>query len=271
MSNHSSAQNTSFFQPDRAPFAQGQHNQFAQFTAAASHGYQPRPQMSATTTTSAVVPRPTDTPSQTNKLFPPPDITVAAYLSQLDKQQYIKPLPPQPFNLEKVKDFKFVTADSLVLETREIYDKVSDTFQWEMCLSESDRCIKFIQEKCAKKRVFLVTSGGLGHIIIPAVHDLPQVYAIYIYCGTMEFHLPLQSKYSKVRVVCSHDDQYLIPQLAVDVAQANIDWGDALVAKGDRATAKEKFEKALTNLEKYAKKPDPTMINEVKTKLEQCK
>ncbi|CAF0777107.1 unnamed protein product [Adineta steineri] len=271
MSNHSSSQNTSFFQPDRVPFSHGQPSQFAQFTAAATQGYQPRPQIPATTTAAALVPRPIDTPPQSNKLYSSMDPAVAAYLSQLDKQQYLKPLPPQPFNLENVKGFKFVTADSLVLETREIYDTVSGTFHWEMCLSDSDRCIKFIREECANKRVFLVTSGGLGHIIIPAVHDLPQVYAIYIYCGTMEFHLPLQSKFSKVRVVCSHDDHYLIPQLAVDVAQANIDWGDALLATGERDKAKKKFEKALTNLEKHAKRPDPTMITQVKTKLEQCK
>ncbi|CAF0718166.1 unnamed protein product [Adineta steineri] len=271
MSNHSSSQNTSFFQPDRVPFSHGQPSQFAQFTAAATQGYQPRPQIPATTTAAALVPRPIDTPPQSNKLFLPPDITVTAYLSQLDKRQYILPLPPQQFNLENVKGLRFASADSLMIEARDIYDEVAGTFQWEMCESQSERCIKFIQEKCANKRVFLVTSGGLGHTIIPAVHDLPQVYAIYIFCGTMEYHLPLQSKFSKVRVVCSHDDYYLIPQLAVDVAQANIDWGDALVAKGDRAKAKEKFEKALTNLEKYAKRPDPIMITQVKTKLEQCK
>ncbi|CAF0734714.1 unnamed protein product [Adineta steineri] len=271
MSNHSSAQNTSFFQPDRVPFSHGQPSQFAQFTAAATQGYQPRPQMSATTTTSAVVPRPTDTPPQTNKLFLPPDITVTDYLSQLDKQQYIKPLPSQPFNLENVKGLKFVTADSLVLETRKIYDDVSGTFKWEACLSDSARCIKFIREECTDKRVFLVSSGGLGNEIVNAVHDLPQVYAIYIFCGTMEYHLPWALKFSKVRIVCSHDDHYLIPQLAVDVAQANIDWGDALLAKGERDKAKKKFDKALVNLEQYAKRPDPIMITQVKTKLEQCK
>ena len=55
--------------------------------------------------------------------------------------------------------------------------------------------------------------------------SLPQVYAIYIYCANVNYHLQWAAGYYKVRVVCNDDDKYLIPQFAVDVAQANIDWG----------------------------------------------
>jgi predicted negative regulator of RcsB-dependent stress response len=79
------------------------------------------------------------------------------------------------------------------------------------------------------------------------------------------------NKYSKIRVVCNDDDRHLLPQLAVDVAQANIDWGNALLQKGNRDKAKEKFERALTNLTEHAKKPDPAMIKQVTNKLAECK
>jgi predicted negative regulator of RcsB-dependent stress response len=55
------------------------------------------------------------------------------------------------------------------------------------------------------------------------------------------------------------------------VAQADMEWGDALVKQGKRDKAKEKYEKALKNLSENAKHPDPLMINKVKGKLEECK
>jgi len=182
-----------------------------------------------------------------------------------------KPLPAQPVDLSTFKGFKFVTLDPLQIETREVYDKISGTFQWEMCESQDDRCISFIREKCVDRRVFIVTSGSLGAKIVPQIHDWPQVYAIYIYCANVKYHEEWSKKYSKVRVVCDNDDLYLLPQFAVDVAQANIDWGNALLKQGTRDKAKEKFQLAYEKLNNYARNHDQAMDVEVKNKLEECK
>jgi len=166
---------------------------------------------------------------------------------------------------------KFVTLDGLQLETREVYDKISGTFQWEMCESQDDRCMKFVREQCANKRVFLISSGSLGRRVVPTIHELPQIYAIYIYCADVPSNLEWSNKYTKVRVVCNDDDKYLLPQLAVDVAQADMEWGDALLKNGKADKAKEKYAKALTNLKEHAKHPDPTMIAKIEGKLNECK
>ncbi|CAF2696908.1 unnamed protein product [Rotaria sp. Silwood2] len=192
--------------------------------------------------------------------------------SSSSDSKLIKPLPPQPIDASTFKGFKFVTLDGLQVETREIYDKISGTFQWEMCESQDDRCINFIRNECANRRVFFVSSGGLGQKVVPEIHDLPQVYAIYIYCANVKFHETWAKKYSKVRVVCDNDDLYLLPQFAVDVAQANIDWGNALLSKQDtRDKAKEKFKLASDKLNNYARNHDPAMDIEVNNKLEECK
>ncbi|CAF2896014.1 unnamed protein product [Rotaria sp. Silwood2] len=184
--------------------------------------------------------------------------------------QYIAYLPPaQPIDLSTFKGFKFVTLDGLVIETRDIDDDVSGTFEWEMCAGQEDRCMQFIQEKCVNKRTFLITSGGLGKNVVPKIHDLPQLYAIYVYCQDIVGHQQWASKFSKVRIVCS-DDRVLHPQLAVDVAQANIDWGDALLNAGKRDEARAKFQKALDNLTKHAKFSDQAFINQVQKKLAEC-
>ncbi|CAF3643515.1 unnamed protein product [Rotaria socialis] len=231
----------------------------AQFTKSTTAGYQPQPQVTASTySQNTQKPTTTTTTTTSNQ--------IATKLSNT-----FQPLAPELIDLKTFKGFKFVTLDGLVIETRDIYDKISGTYQWEMCESQEDRCIDFIRDKCANKRTFFICSGGLGKNIVPKIHELPQVYAIYIYCADVIFHQEWASKFPKIRVVCNDDDKVLLPQLAVDVAQANVDWGNALVKEGNRIAAKGKFEKALTNLTEYAKKPDQNMIHQVIRKLEELK
>jgi len=196
------------------------------------------------------------------------DFAASAYQTA---EKGIQPLSAQPIDLTTFKGLKFLSLDGLQIETREIYDTISGTFQWEMCESQEDRCVSFIRDQCANKRVFFITSGSLGKKVVPSIHDLPQVYAIYVYCANVAFNLEWANKHSKIRVVCDNDDLHLLPQLAVDVAQANMDWGNALLKQGKRDQAKEKFQKAVENLTTYAKNPDPDMIKQAKTKLDECK
>ncbi|UJR31250.1 hypothetical protein I4U23_018752 [Adineta vaga] len=261
-------------QSERMPSNLMSPSQLAQFTNANANGYLPRPQMSATAYATQHVATSNTAPPQTITTTSAPEQLVIAYLKELDGRTSIQPPQAQPIDLEKFKGFKFVTLDGLVVATRDIYDKVSGTFKWEMCESQTERCVKYIQDECANKRVFFITSGSLGRDIVPKMHDLPQVYAIYVYCADLKFHLTWARSYSKVRVICNDDDRYLVPQLAVDVAQANVDWGNAHFQKGNREDAKKKYSKALENLNvdlKSTIKPDQAMINEVKNKLDQCK
>lgn len=186
------------------------------------------------------------------------------------EKKTLTPLPPQPIDLSTFKGFKFVTLDPLQLETREVYDEISGTFQWEMFEGQDERCVKTIRDDFKTKRIFLVSSGSLGEIIVPQIHDLPQVYTIYIYCANVKRHREWSQKFSKVRVVCDNDDLYLLPQFAVDVAQANIDWGNAFLQQGTLDKAKEKFKLASDKLKKYAQNHDQTMDEVLKSKLEEC-
>ncbi|CAF3215411.1 unnamed protein product [Rotaria socialis] len=184
---------------------------------------------------------------------------------------YLKPMLSQPIDTSIFKGFKFVTLDGMLVETRDVYDKISGTYQWEMCENQDERCINLIRDNFANKRVFLITSGGLGQKIVPKIHELAQVYAIYIYCVNVKFHSEWAKEYTKVRVVSDNDDSDLIPQFAVDVAQANIDWGNGFLKQGNREKAKEKFKLASDKLNNYARNHDPAMDVEIKNKLEECK
>jgi hypothetical protein len=273
-------QRMNHLQSEPIPFAVASPHQLAQFSAATAGGYYPRPQTlpatfpsgsSSQPTNTSQPAKPTTTPAATTK--PLSEFAASAYQAAEQGHSGLQPPPPQSIDLATFKGFKFVTLDGFQLETREIYDLISGTFKWEMCESQDDRCMKFVREQCANKRVFLISSGSLGRRVVPAIHDLPQIYAIYIYCADVPSNLEWSKQWKKVRVVCNDDDKYLLPQLAVDVAQANIEWGDALLKANQRDKAKEKYDKAWENLKQYTKDPgpDPVMVNSVKSKLEQCK
>ncbi len=182
-----------------------------------------------------------------------------------------KPLPAQAIDLNTFKGFKFTMLDALQIETREVYDDISGTFQWEIFENQEEQCVNAIRDNFQNRRVFLISSGSLGAKVVPQIHELPQVYAIYIYCANVKYHQEWANKYSKVRIVCDNDDRQLLPQFAVDVAQANIDWANALLKQGTRDRAKEKFQLAYDKLNKHGRNHDPAMDVEIKNKLEECK
>jgi len=279
MSNQSSSQKsegqrTHHLQSESIPFSLQQNYQspnFSQFTAATSAGYNPKPQAKVPTFSSGLGFNTMPTSQQAKPTKPMTEFGASAYAAAEGGSTGLQPPPAQPIDLSTFKGLQYSMVDNLQLETREIYDEVAGTFQWEMFKDQDDRCIKYIRDECVNKRVFLISSGGLGRKVVPAVHDLSQVYAIYIYCADVVSNREWSNKYTKVRVVCNDDDRELLPQLAVDVAQANMEWGDALVKQGQRDKAKPKYQKALDNLNKYTKKSDPTMIKKVQSKLDECK
>ena len=277
-------QRSNHLQSESIPFSIGSASQLAQFSAAAAANYYPKPQGTlgsftkppnppTTTTSQPVVPTTTTTTTSPSPATSKPMSEFHASALQAAQQSAsgLQPPPAQAIDLSTFKGFKFVTLDGCQLETREIYDHISGTFQWEMCESQDDRCKTFIHDECANRRVFLITSGSLGRNIVPTIHNLPQLYCVYVYCADVPFNQEWACKFSKVRVVCNDDDKHLLPQLAVDVAQANIEWGDAFFKDGKRDKAKEKYEKALKNLTEYAKRPDPVMVEKVKGKISECK
>jgi tetratricopeptide (TPR) repeat protein len=66
--------------------------------------------------------------------------------------------------------------------------------------TDTDQCINFISS-IKEENAFMISSGALGRIIIPIIHDKPQVSTIYIYCGDKTKHEKWAKKWSKVKGV----------------------------------------------------------------------
>jgi hypothetical protein len=268
----------SYLQSEPISMSFASPQQLAQLSAAAAGGYFPHPQMKTQSQTHMPAMSSginVHNPNYQSDSIPKTTTNAAAAptspqpISQAGNK--LQPLAPQKIALDTFKGFKFITLDPLQIETRDVYDKISGTFQWDMCESQEDRCIGLIRDDYKNKRIFFVSSGSLGAKIVPQIHELPQVYAIYIYCANVKFHQEWAKQYPKVRIVCDNDDLYLLPLFAVDVAQSNVDWGNAFLEQGARDKAKEKYQLAFDKLNNYARNHDPAMGVEVKNKLEKCK
>ncbi len=61
-----------------------------------------------------------------------------------------------------------------------------------------NQCREYIRYIDFEDRLFLIISGEFGQQLIPEIHQLEQVYSIYIYCLNKEFSQQWSEQYTKV-------------------------------------------------------------------------
>ena len=59
-------------------------------------------------------------------------------------------------------------------------------------------CEQYIHEKSNYDRIFLIVSGRLGQNILPSIHQLRQVFSIYVYCQDKQRNEEWANKFTKV-------------------------------------------------------------------------
>ncbi|CAF2758215.1 unnamed protein product [Rotaria sp. Silwood2] len=71
--------------------------------------------------------------------------------------------------------------------------------------SQSDLGVNFLFENTNKKIVMIV-SGGFGQNTVPAIHDMPQLKSIFIFCHKVAYHEQWAKGYLKVKGVFNKID-----------------------------------------------------------------
>jgi hypothetical protein len=66
--------------------------------------------------------------------------------------------------------------------------------------TDIDQCISFIASVNGEETV-LISSGGLGQKIVPAIHNISQIKAIYIFCDNATHHEKWAKQWPKVKGV----------------------------------------------------------------------
>jgi hypothetical protein len=60
-------------------------------------------------------------------------------------------------------------------------------------------CLQYIRNISRQNRIIIIVSGRLGREIVPRIHRLRQVSAIYVYCMDKEKNEKWASKFPKVK------------------------------------------------------------------------
>ncbi|CAF1161747.1 unnamed protein product [Adineta steineri] len=66
--------------------------------------------------------------------------------------------------------------------------------------TESKQCIEVLN-KVDREQAFVITSGSLGQHLVPEIHDIPQLDAIYIFCGDKSRHEGWTQNWTKIKGV----------------------------------------------------------------------
>jgi tetratricopeptide (TPR) repeat protein len=68
--------------------------------------------------------------------------------------------------------------------------------------TQPDQCIKFLNDLNDEK-AFLITPGYLGQYLVPKIHAMPLLEAIYILCGNAALHEQWTKEWVKIKGVCT--------------------------------------------------------------------
>jgi tetratricopeptide (TPR) repeat protein len=117
-------------------------------------------------------------------------------------------------DLEK---FTLIWLDAAINEsenrtTQNNLRKLSDQFK---PFDNSNECQLHIQSLSIDERVVLIVSGRLGREIVPNIHEIEQIYLIYVYCYNKEANERWAKDYSKIKIVVTTAEE-LVAQIRQD-------------------------------------------------------
>ncbi|CAF4171589.1 unnamed protein product, partial [Adineta steineri] len=104
----------------------------------------------------------------------------------------------------KVQNYLLIWVDASIDETNkdcqntlaQLKNVVNDV---KLC-TESDQCIQVLN-KVDKEQAFVITSGSLGQHMVPEIHGMPQLDAVYIFCGNKSRHEGWAQNWTKIKGV----------------------------------------------------------------------
>ena len=112
--------------------------------------------------------------------------------------------------------------------------------------NDFDECKQWLMQYHRDKRIFFIVSNKFGKQIVPDIHSLSWLIAIYVYCTDRKIHTRWTADYPKVRGVISNTNK-LIQKLSMDVKNSeclqHLDQQDLL--------GKLSFSKAESSHKKY--------------------
>ena len=87
-------------------------------------------------------------------------------------------------------------------DTEHSWDRLRSVVHYITSFTCIDACIRFAQ-KIKREKIFIITSGFLGQDLVPQIHQMAQVEAIYVFTSDPSRHRFWTKMWSKIRGVYS--------------------------------------------------------------------
>ena len=134
------------------------------------------------------------------------------------KAASVVPTSPLDVEIEHLETFIFVWLDPHIDDTEEnrsLRKRLRPYMTFLITFNDLKPCEEWLKTRSNDEQIIFLTSGGLGEKIVPDIHHLLSIIAIYIFCLKPEYHSVWAENYSKVRGVISRSEK-LLRQISTD-------------------------------------------------------
>ena len=80
-----------------------------------------------------------------------------------------------------------------------LYEQLRARISCVRLFNHLETCRLFIEAQPTDQCLVLLLSGAYGEQLVPQIHDLDQVYSIYIFCRNVTYHSVWAKNHSKVQ------------------------------------------------------------------------
>ncbi|CAF4589935.1 unnamed protein product, partial [Rotaria sp. Silwood2] len=119
------------------------------------------------------------------------------------------PISPLETKKQRLETFQFVWLDPNVhtdVGNQATYNTLQQMLTNVSTFNDCNACEQWLKNSCGAEKIILIVSGKFGKTIVPHIHDLASIVAIYIYCLNRTRHEGWARKYAKVRSVVTVTD-----------------------------------------------------------------
>jgi len=119
-----------------------------------------------------------------------------------------------------IENFRLIWLDSNIYEITNndsinTISKLRQIVNTIEIFTDIDECVNFISD-IENENIFLISSGRIGQIMVPVVHQMSQITRIYIFCQNKILHDQWTQQWNKINGVFT-DIKTICKQLKKDV------------------------------------------------------
>lgn len=108
--------------------------------------------------------------------------------------------PPGRKAKESILIWVDANVQSSIADTTDTHDKLR-VFVDEIILVDTPvKCIEMLNE-LDQSKCYVITSGAFGKNLVPQIHSIPHLEAIFVFCGNTTFHETWAKQWAKIRGV----------------------------------------------------------------------